>query len=307
MSTKRTIKLLASVEDYFIMPKLSAQTLKELGAEELKVLLYSAAGGNAGLKSMAESLDITMDAADAALTKLETLGIISVKEEKVKKPKVSHNSQYDNEDIADAVDDNDGFRVIVSFSADKLEKQLNRNDLNALFALYDYYGMEPELVCGIVEYCVSIGKRNLSYIFNTAVSMQADGVSSYEALEGYLRAKRTADGKASRFRKLCGIGNRELTSKERTYTDRWFGEMRLSFDLVKHAYEITVNNTGEVALPYMSKILEKWFAKGIKTVEEAEKLDAKKPQKAEKGEDAEIEELLAAAAKKGYVKPAQEG
>ena len=83
--------------------------------------------------------------------------------------------------------------------------------------------------------------------------------------------------------------------------------MRLSFDLVKHAYEITVNNTGEVALPYMSKILEKWFAKGIKTVEEAEKLDAKKPQKAEKGEDAEIEELLAAAAKKGYVKPAQEG
>jgi len=137
--------------------------------------------------------------------------------------------------------------------------------------------------------------------------MQADGVSTYEALEGYLRAKRTADGKASRFRKRSGIGTRELTGKERTYTDRWFGEMRLSFDLVKHAYEITVNNTGEVALPYMSKILERWFAKGIKTVEEAEKLDAKKPQKAEKGEDAEIEELLAAAAKKGYVKPSQEG
>lgn len=303
MTSKRTIKLLSSVEDYYVMPKLSDKVLRQMSVAELRVLLYSAAGGDSALTAMSAALDITPDEADAALTNLEQLGIVAVKEDKTKKSKpASRSSQYDNEEIADAMDGNDGFRAIVAFSTDKLEKQLNRNDLNTLYALYDYYGMAPDLVCGIVEYCVSIGKRNLSYVFNTAVSMQADGISSYEALEGYLKAKRTADGKAVRFRKLCGIGNRELTSKERTYTDRWFGEMRLSFDLVKHAYEITVNNTGEVALPYMSKILEKWYAKGIKTVEDAEKLEEKKPKKSENGEDSEIDELLAAAAKKGYLK-----
>ncbi len=307
MSVKRKIKLLSGVEDYFIMPKLSGNILKELSGADLKVLLYSASGGDCNLNLMAEALELTADEADRALTRLEDMGIVEVKEEKVKKQKTNVNSQYDGEELAEAVDEDDGFRGIVDYSTEKLEKQLNRNDLNTLYALYDYYGMAPELICGIVEYCVSIGKRNLSYIFNTAVAMQADGVVSYEGLEGYIKSKRTADGKSNRFRKLCGIGNRELTTKERTYTDRWFGEMRLSFDLVKLAYEKTVNATGEVALPYMSKILEKWFAKGIKTVEEAEQYEEKKPKKAEYGgEDSEIEELLAAAAKKGRLKPQQE-
>ena len=306
MSIKRTIKILSSVDNYFIMPKLGADVLKELTGAELKVLLYSAAGGDGNLNSMAAALDITVDETDYALQKLENMGIVAVREEKIKKPKTNHGSQYDNEEIADAMDGDDGFRAIVSYSADKLEKQLNRNDLNTLYALYDYYGMSPDLVCGIVEYCVSIGKRNLSYIFNTAVTMQADGIGSYEALEGYLKAKRTAEGKAGRFRKLCGIGNRELTTKERMFTDRWFGEMRLGFDLVKLAYEITVNNTGEVALPYMSKILEKWYAKGIKTVEEANACQEQKPKKTAGGDDPEIEELLMAAAQKGYLKPNRE-
>lgn len=308
MTVKRTIKLLSSVDDYFIMPKMKAELLKQLSEAELKVLLYSASGGMGAINAMAEALDISADEADHALTKLETLGIVEVKEEKAKKPKANSSSQYDSEEIAEAVENDNGFRAIVNFSSDKLEKQLNRNDLNTLYALYDYYGMSPDLVCGILEYCVSMDKRALSYIFNTAVAMQADGIADYEALEGYIKAKRTADSKAGRFRKLCGIGNRELTAKERGYTDRWFGEMRLSFDIVKLAYEITVNNTGEVALPYMSKILEKWHAKGIKTAEDAEKHEANKPKKPEKGSgDKELEELMLAAANKGFIKPEEDG
>jgi len=308
MTVKRTIKLLSSVDNYFIMPKMDAEVLKQLSVAELRVLLYSASGGLGSINTMAEALDITAEEADDALNKLENLGIVEVKEEKVKKAKANQSSQYDSEEIADAVENDNSFRAVVEYSSQKLEKQLNRNDLNTLYALYDYYGMAPDLVCGVVEYCVSMGKRNLSYVFNTAVTMQADGIVSYDALEGYIKAKRTAEGKAGRFRRLCGIGNRELTSKERLYTDRWFGEMRLSFDLVKLAYEITVNNTGEVALPYMSKILEKWHAKGIKTAEDAEKYEASKPKKAEKDSngDKELEELLLAAANKGFLKPEQE-
>ncbi len=308
MTVKRTIKLLSSVDNYFIMPKMSAEQLRQLSLSELRVLLYTASGGTASINAMAESLEISADEADGALTKLETLGIVEVKEEKAKKTKSTPSSQYDSEEIADAVEKDSSFRAVVSFSSDKLGKQLNRNDLNTLYALYDYYGMSADLVCGIVEYCVSLDKRNLSYVFNTALAMQADGISDYEALEGYIKAKRTADGKASRFRKLCGIGNRELTAKERSYTDRWFGEMRLSFDLVKLAYEITVNNTGEIALPYMSKILEKWHAKGIRTAEDAEKHEASKPKKAESHSgDKELEELMLAAANKGFLKPEEDG
>lgn len=306
MTKKRTMQI-PSAADCFIMRRLSAEVIKQLTAPELKVLLHGAGGASCEPTRLAEELGITADEAEAALNTLEGLDIISLKEEKTKKAKPHINAQYDSEELADAMDGNDSFKAVVDFATDKLQKQLNRNDLNTLFSMYDFYGMASELICGVIGYCISIGKYSLAYIFNTAVAMQADGVNSYETLQEYLREKRATDSKASRFRRLCGWGSRELTVKERNYTERWFGEMGLSFELVKHAYEITVNNTGEVALPYMSKLLEKWYAAGIKTAEEAEKRSEKpKQKKAGGGYDAEVEQLLRSAAEKGYIKPKKE-
>lgn len=306
MTKKRTMQI-PSAADCFIMRRLSAEVIKQLTAPELKVLLYGAGGASCEPTRLAEELGITAEEAEAALGTLEGLGIISLKEEKSKKNKSHINAQYDSEELADAVDGNDSFRVVVDFATKKLQKQLNRNDLNTLFSMYDFYGMPSELICGVIDYCISVSKYSLAYIFNTAVAMQADGVNSYETLQEYVKEKRATDSKASRFRRLCGWGNRELTVKERNYTERWFGEMGLSFELVKHAYEITVNNTGEVALPYMSKLLEKWHAAGIKTPAEVEKQREKpKPKKAGGGYDAEVEQLLRSAAEKGYIKPKKE-
>lgn len=304
MPKKRSIHI-DGADSYFVMRKLPSDTLKRLTEAELKVLLYGAAGGNCELSHLANELGISTDEADSALNVLEKLQLINVKEEKTKKAK-PNKPQYDNEDIADAMDTSDSFKEITDYASEKLEKQLNRNDLNTLYSLYDYYGMPADLICGVVEYCVSVNRRDLSYIFNTAVAIQADGINSYAALESYIKAKRAADSKAGRFRRLCGWGNRELTDKERNYTNRWFGEMRLSYDLVKYAYEITVDNTHEVALPYMSTIIEKWYAKGVRTVEDAKKQNEQKPDKAEKGMDAEVEQLLIAAAKKGFISPGEE-
>lgn len=297
-----------SAIDCFIMRRLPADVIKQLTAAELKVLLHGAGGASCEPTRLAEELGITADEAEAALVTLEGLAIVSLKEEKSKKTKSHINAQYDSEELADAIDVNDSFKIVVEFATEKLQKQLNRNDLNTLFSMYDFYGMPSEFICGVIDYCVSVNKYSLAYIFNTAVAMQADGVNSYETLQEHLKEKRATDSKASRFRRLCGWGSRELTVKERNYTERWFGEMGLSFELVKHAYEITVNNTGEVALPYMSKLLEKWHAAGIKTPAEVEKQQREKPKqkKSGGGYDAEVEQLLRSAAEKGYIKPKKE-
>lgn len=307
MTKKRTMQI-PSAADCFIMRRLPADVIKQLTAAELKVLLHGAGGASCEPTRLAEELGITADEAEAALVTLEGLAIVSLKEEKNKKNKSHINAQYDSEELADAIDVNDSFKIVVEFATEKLQKQLNRNDLNTLFSMYDFYGMSSEFICGVIDYCVSVNKYSLAYIFNTAVSMQADGVNSYESLQEHLKEKRATDSKASRFRRLCGWGSRELTVKERNYTERWFGEMGLSFELVKHAYEITVNNTGEVALPYMSKLLEKWHAAGIKTPAEVEKQQREKPKqkKSGGGYDAEVEQLLRSAAEKGYIKPKKE-
>lgn len=306
MSAKKMVRLTADVGNCFVMARISTEQLKSFSEAEIKVLLYVAQEGVCDPSRLSSKLAIDSAAAEKAVESLKAGGLLDFADDKAKKGGKAHYSQYDGEDLADAVDADEGFRAVTNYATEILQKQLNRNDLNTLYSLYDYYGFGADMVCGIMEYCVSLGKGNLSYIFNTAVNMQKDGIVSYDALEGYIKAKRTADSKAARFRRMCGIGNRELTAKERSYTDRWFGEMKLSYDLVKKAYETTVDRIGELKLPYMSKIIEQWYAKGVRTVDDAEKYDQKhKETKAAESSEYDIEKYFTAAAKKGYIK--QEG
>lgn len=307
MTVGKTLALAVPVNDCYIMARLSGEQLKSFSEAELKILIYVAQEGGADIGKLHVKLGLPREEVEAAVTRLTESGLVSLGNVKITKKAQGMSSQYNSEDIAYAIDSDDGFKAVTTFACDTLQKQLNRNDLNTLYALYDYHGMSADLVCGVLEYCASLGKTSLSYIFNTAIGVQADGITSYDEFETYIKARRTADSKAARFRRLCGIGNRELTAKERSYTDRWFGEMKLSFDLVKRAYEITVDRIGELKLPYMSKILEQWFAKGVRTVEDAEKLnkkhaDERAAAKSAESSEYDIEKYIAAAAKKGYLK-----
>ncbi|MEG2074777.1 MAG: DnaD domain protein, partial [Angelakisella sp.] len=82
------------------------------------------------------------------------------------------------------------------------------------------------------------------------------------------------------IRSLFGINDRELSAKEKNYIATWFGDYGFDTDLIKLAYEKTVDNTGKVAFPYIHKILSQWHTNGIRTVEGAEReMNAKQPRK----------------------------
>ncbi len=298
MAIRIKMKITAPADECFIMAKLDAEQLNVLSHNELKALVYFA-GGEKDLNKAVTALAIDQNELKEILEKLKNLDIVNFVEENVK-PTKKRSSQYESEDIADALDNDSSFTMLSEYAATNLEKQLNRNDLNTLFDLYDFYGMSTEFICGIIDYAATSNKRSMSFVFNSAVTINAQGVNTYSELEDYLAAKRVSDSKAAQFKKLCGFGTRELSEKEKKYTERWFSEMRLSFELVKLAYEKTVDTIGEIKLPYMAKILEQWYAKGIKTPEDVSVKDVKPTSSQDNHED--IEELFAAAAKKGRLK-----
>lgn len=70
------------------------------------------------------------------------------------------------------------------------------------------------------------------------------------------------------LRRLLRMGNRMLTEGELTAFTQWRAEYGFGYDIINHAYEITVENRGEYALHYMSAVLTKWHKKGLTTMEE---------------------------------------
>jgi DnaD/phage-associated family protein len=141
----------------------------------------------------------------------------------------------------------------------------------------------------------------MQYIMKTALSLADSGIGTYEQLEEYLKKKEEANTEVSKFKTHCGFGNRALTSKEEKFFVRWFEEMRYSFEVVRLAYEITVDKTHELSFNYMGKILENWFAAGYKTPEDIKNVGGRKPVSKGTADSFNVDDFVAAALKKsGY-------
>ena len=77
--------------------------------------------------------------------------------------------------------------------------------------------------------------------------------------------------------------------------------MCYSFEMVKLAYEITVDKTHEVNFNYMGKILENWFAAGYKTPDDIKNSGGRKPVLKGTADSFSVDDFVAAALKKsGY-------
>ena len=66
--------------------------------------------------------------------------------------------------------------------------------------------------------------------------------------------------------------NRPPTPKQREYFDGWQA-MQIPVDLIRYAYEKTIEQTNKLSLPYMQKILITWAEAGYKTREDVDTND----------------------------------
>lgn len=149
--------------------------------------------------------------------------------------------------------------------AQTLGRILNSSEGACLLALCDYLGVEDEYILLVSAYCARKGKKNVKYIEKTAISIYDNGIETVASLEEYLFKLEARDELESRLRRLIGAGDRSFTSKEHERLERWQNEYGFDFDMIKLAYEKTVDATGKASLAYMDKILASWNEKGFKT------------------------------------------
>ncbi len=293
------------LDESFIVPKKVMNCIKGMNECEIKLFLYLCAKGSCTTSESVSALGMSKEEFEAAVGYLRGARLFEVSKSsdapKKKMAQASLIQSYDGELIADALEKNEEFKFVASVAAECLGKaNLNRNDLNSLYNLFDYVGLDAKFICGVIHYCVEKGKTSMQYIMKTALSLSDSGVNTYEQLEDYLKQKEEANTEISKFKSLCGFGNRALSSKEEKFFTRWFEEMRYGFEVVRLAYEVTVDKTHEINFNYMGKILENWFAAGHRSVADI-KNNSRKPMGKATSDSFEVDDFVAAALKKsGY-------
>lgn len=314
-------------EDVITLPKgRLLELLSECSEEELKALIAICAVGDAeqacGLCSLdshefSEALSFWRGA--KMITRAKKSADLPAKEEQDKKEqtKKEHTKEaeipdsipeYTSADVKRLSENDALFSSILSEAQQTFGKVFNNVEMNYMLAMRDHLALDGEYILMLLEYFRREGKP-LCYVVRVADSLVKQGVSDPRALEEYLMRRDAFKGNEGRYRDLFGIGARRLTAYEEKYFSSWSEDMKIPFELVKIAFDRTVEKKGTPQKSYINGILRAWHEAGIKTEEElcafeergrAEK-SAPAPQKGTSGESTfDVNEFFFAALERTY-------
>lgn len=160
----------------------------------------------------------------------------------------------------------------------------NESEIEIIAVLYASLRLPGEFILSLIGYFVCKKEMPLRYVEKVAYDLCDKGITTPEALEEWLRRREERETNEGFVRRLFGLGQRALTEKEHAAVDSWFNLCGYGEDMVRAAYEKTVNTIGKASIAYASSILRAWHEAGYKTPADVEAAgQAKRAKPAAKG------------------------
>ena len=163
----------------------------------------------------------------------------------------------------------------------RLGRVLSGGDLKILYGIYHDLVLPTAVVLLLLQFCCEeIARRygpgrkpTLRQVEKEAYIWYNRELFTLALADKYVMERNARSGQVGELRELLGIRNRALAPTEEKYLLSWL-EMGFKKEAVLLAYDKTVAKKGELAWPYMNRILENWHAKGLHTLPEIEAGDA---------------------------------
>ena len=280
----------------------SVLSYSDADATQLRVLLWLAS--DMGLaekpKQLAKLADCSAREATAAVQYWLSRGVLTADTNEaiptmatvateVAPPKKKHLQRadelplYTTVELAELLENRASMRVLVDEAQNILGKMLTHAELNILIGLTDYLGMAEESVLMLLAHCKKMGKTNLRSIEKYAIRLADEGITDPTALENEIRTAEAVHSFEGEVRALFGMKSRALTSRESKMLRAWV-QFGYDIEVVRRAYELTVNATNEPSPAYANAILERWHADGLHTLSEIDaSIEAQRNKKEGKG------------------------
>lgn len=182
--------------------------------------------------------------------------------------------QYSGKEAAGIIDSTAGMRELISECQLAVGKIFTASEVTSIITMSDYLRFTNEYIITLVTWCCGTGHKSLRYIERTAYNLFDEGITSVEALHEHISRLNAEYDDEARFKAALGLGGRDLTKKESSFLHRWLYDFGMSFDVIKKAYEITIDGTRDhkLSYEYMNKVLENWHSSGAKDISDVDRL-----------------------------------
>lgn len=307
-----------------LLPAAVLEHMDKAGKKELRVLLALGAeplshiGIEAAAKRVAERTRLTPEEVASAIAFWRGAGVlvaaegasagspasqkaISVPAVKEVRPVADRGlPQYSSAELSAILERRAELGALINECQQTFGKIFNAGEVATLVGMADYLGLDGEYILLLLAHCVRMEKKSLRYVEKMAISLHDEGVHDTAALEERLLRIETMAGAMGRIRAMFGLSGRALTTKEKTMIEKWVCTMRYTDDILKKAYEITVDSIGKASIPYTNTILERWFAEGYRTLSDIENAIADYRRKKSDGSSFDVDDFFEAAVKRTY-------
>lgn len=180
-------------------------------------------------------------------------------------------SKPSSSEIAARLDESPEIGHLFNEAQVKIGRTIGYDGQCTLLLLHDHYGLPAEVIFMMIDYCVSIGKVNYSYIEAVGKDWGSREIDTLDKAAEQISVLRNANSIWKDLSSYAGISNPRPTMKQAEYLKKWSNELKYKSDIIILAYEEMANYTTKLSLSYMDKILTTWKQKGYVTPADVEK------------------------------------
>ena len=186
---------------------------------------------------------------------------------------------YTSSELADILEKREELSTFIEEAQNVAGKMFTHNDTGIVVRLVQEDGFEEEAVLHIISYCVRQGRKSLGSIEKFALGYFLDaGITTSDGVAAKIALLERSSETVYKIKQLFGIGERELSKTEKGFFDKWTQKFGYDVDVIRMAYDITIDSIQKPSPNYAGKILEKWYDEGLRTASEIAEFEAEKKQ-----------------------------
>ena len=307
-----------------VLPAALTEHIDKAGKKDLRVLLSLAAEPmarvdlTAACRTVANALGMKEREVESSIAFWRGTGILTVEEGEtaasVAAPAASAQNEgtaprviadkglpvYSTEELSGVLERRRELAALVDECQRVFGKIFNAGEVSVIAGLVDYLGLDGEYILLLLSHCIRMEKESLRYVEKTALSLHDDGIHDVKALEERLHRIEVMATATGKIRVMFGMSSRALTAKEKALIENWVCGMQYDDEVLRMAYEITVDAIGKPSIPYANSVLERWNAAGYRTAEEVQNaIDEYRRQK-NNGSSFDVDDFFEAAIRRTY-------
>ena len=195
--------------------------------------------------------------------------------QKSTEPAPDHKTNLSGQEIAAIMADSQDIRELFKIT-ESILGGLKNSQMNSIIWMYDHLGLKKEVIITLISYCASIEKTNTAYVEKIASVWAENDINTMAAAQDEIQRMSASRDYISGIMRAFEM-TRRPTTKQAELIQQW-KNAGFSVDLIRYAYEKTIERIDKLNFDYINKILLSWRDSGftsVKDVQNAE-IDYKK-------------------------------